>query len=228
MTATMLATASAPEPDDDEVPAALATPPAPPPVRRRNRPPQPIPGAPAEPAGADTGTDENPTTSRLMHVLELSLAGHSQDAIARRYGKTSRTIRNWLKTAKERRLKVLTNQSAETLAAEHHGLLSRQYADLLRMKHRAELRDDDMLLLKIQAQISNNLTARGIFLDRMGILDRLHFNNAPSDPREAREADAVFDVQAMSKLILAGDVEGMDRHIASVGNEPPEPDEDVF
>lgn len=226
MTATALATALPEDDDADDVSAIfLPSPPAP---RRRNRPAQPLPPGPREPTGADLGTDDAPSTARLMTVLELSMAGHSQEEIGRRYGKTGRTIRNWLKVAKERRIKTLTNHSAESIAAEHHGLLSRQYADLLRMKHRAELRGDDLLLLKIQGQITANLTARGTFIDRMGLLDRLRFNNAPSNPKEAAEASQVSFLNMAANLVLAGDVEGIDRYNDSLDDGPTEPIEDVF
>lgn len=150
-------------------------------------PPLLCPDAAPDPVPADApAPDEtsDPIEARLREVLAAYARGETQGEIAARFGVTDRTIRTWLRLARERQLAAIRTVTAETVMAETGHRLAVVEAELLLAMDKAKSRGELRPLIEACRELRNVERDRLAFLDRLGVFDGFKFQPAaPSDPR---------------------------------------------
>jgi len=131
---------------------------------------------------------------KLRQLLVLQLQGRKQQEIARHFGVTERTIRNWIQRASDLKLAIPGGLDP---AREVGRTLLRFYAreaELLTWKRDAEAAGDRKEMRACAKDLRNLEKDRVQFLDRLGLYARLRFPPQDAEDPTAAQADQLAEM----------------------------------
>ncbi len=144
---------------------------------------------------------DDPDTLRLRQVLTMRMEGRTQKEIAEHFGKDTRTIRRWIREAKQLKLKLFEYLTPEEALADYLYSFGAQKLDLLRLKKTAEEARDYRLLLRCLKELTRLEATRMAVLEKLGLFTRITFAQSPPDP-DAAGTQMLID--GIDRVLAAG------------------------
>jgi len=129
----------------------------------------------------------DPTIARLLDVMAMVAARHTQQEIADKYGVTARAVRKWIAKGRELRLAMFKGTPPDEMLARTDHIQAHVQARLLRRLEAAESAGDDRTFCEIARQLRQLERDRYLILARVGYFDGYRFNPPGGDIDPAAE-----------------------------------------
>ncbi len=145
---------------------------------------------PKEPA-ADGSADQQGVTiddAKLHLCLLMHLQGRTQKEIAKHFGVTDRTIRNWFEKLKDRKLAISKDLDPHNEVSRTLFRFAAREAELLEWKRDAEADCDRKAMQAFAKELRQLEKARFDFLRRLGLFTDLRFKVRPEEDSSAMQA----------------------------------------
>ncbi len=129
----------------------------------------------------DENSDGSPEVVRLRAVLAMCAEGRTQLEISEHFDRNVRTIRRWLKKAKELKLALSERLTPQEALADFLYGVTQQKAVLLRVQREAAKDNNGKLVLQAAREILRLEATYMALLERIGLFD--HFAPMLAQPK---------------------------------------------